>query len=379
MALHTSDYDPDEEYLTALSHIASTKLPTWQSALQDDASPMMWGSHGPEPGYSMAFDEAHLLELDRACKTFVASELALGDMSASNFNLPLLAGVLRQKRFELHNYHGMIKFTGLDPRNRSRRENIVLFTGIASHLSETFGRQAGNKYIAHLKDLTRSGECRHQILPSPYCNSALPFHTDSASDVLGMFVLSSACSGGRGIFASVPTVCKYLAGLGEDLLGVLQRSDWPFDRPNDRSTFDPRPLMYLDSGEPEMVFSRGALLRSPRNNRPDNIPRLDEDQRRALDAVHFAALRNMHVEPWEPGDMVFFNNRKILHGREAFANSGGQGDAQERHILRIVLRDRHMAGSPAPQLERIWRRIYADPQPSDGTEVEDWPMEPVPS
>jgi hypothetical protein len=43
----------------------------------------------------------------------------------------------------------MVKFTGLDPHNCSRRENIVLFTGIASHLSETFGRQAGNKYIGN--------------------------------------------------------------------------------------------------------------------------------------------------------------------------------------------------------------------------------------
>lgn len=211
--------------------------------------------------------------------------------------------------------------------------------------------------------------------------SSQPFHTDPAADVIAMFVIQSSANGGHGIFCPVASIYNELASTRPDLLSELAKPDWPFDRPPDGvGDFYRRPVMFLGdvSAAPEMVFSRGALIRSPQGFRPSNIPLLTRRQGAALDALHFTAASLAYRVEYQKGDVLFFNNRRLLHGREAF-----QDDASgKRHLLRLWLRDEELAGTPPPPLDKVWEDGFAAGDETciearnEAEDVARWPLVP---
>lgn len=212
-------------------------------------------------------------------------------------------------------------------------------------------------------------------------HSSQPFHTDPAADVIAMFVIQASANGGHGIFCPVASIYNELATTRPDLLSELAKPDWPFDRPPDGvGDFYRRPVMFLGdvSAAPEMVFSRGALVRSPQGFRPSNIPLLTRRQGAALDALHFTAASLAYRVEYQKGDVLFFNNRRILHGREAFQDEGNG----KRHLLRLWLRDEELAGTPPPPLDKVWEGGFAAGDEASieaRNEAEDaarWPLVP---
>jgi hypothetical protein len=127
-----------------------------------------------------------------------------------------------------------------------------------------------------------------------------------------------------------------------------------------------------------MVFSRGALIRSPRGQRPLDIPKLTRIQCEALDAVHFAAAEAAHKIQYREGDLLLFNNRRILHGRDGFTDAGGAG---QRHMVRLWLKDEEMAGRPSDlALQKLWDNIFASDGENERQHQErHWPSVPDPS
>lgn len=136
-----------------------------------------------------------------------------------------------------------------------------------------------------------------------------------------------------------------------------------------------RPVMFLRHGIPEMAFSRGALMKSPKNNRSDDLPRISKRQWRALNAVHFYGNDNALRMRYETGDVIFFNNRRILHGRTAFEDDRDVN--KPRHILRLWLKDAELAGEPPACLQDRWHRIF-DKRADGGDEEYKWPPTPAP-
>ncbi|KAI0977172.1 hypothetical protein F4678DRAFT_5084 [Xylaria arbuscula] len=193
-----------------------------------------------------------------------------------------------------------------------------------------------------------------------------------------MYVLEPGVAGGRGTFSSVSTIYNKLAASDPGLLRELGQPDWPFDKPPDKQDkYYRRPVMFFGrSGEPEMMFSRGALIRSPYGFRSQGIPDLTIAQTMALDAIHFAATSTMCTIGYQKGDMIFFNNRRILHGREEF-NNGLKSTWAKRHILRLWLRDEEMSG-PAPlPLVKSWGRALEEAETSEErSEGVRWPCIP---
>jgi len=56
--------------------------------------------------------------------------------------------------------------------------------------------------------------------------------------------------------------------------------------------------------------------------------------------------------------MLFFNNRRILHGREAFADDEARCTTPSRHFLRLWLEDKELAGQSPEGLQDIWRQVF---------------------
>ena len=192
-----------------------------------------------------------------------------------------------------------------------------------------------------------------------------------------MLVIQPSLCGGSGTFSPVATVYNTLAAQRPDLLHELAVPNWPFARagatPKDVTR---RPVMFLGpvSGAPEMLFSRGSLIRSGDDTSTNNaaMPCLTRAQSAALDAVHFTAGDAALSVEYVAGDVVFFNNRRMLHGRESFAD--GRGEGVKRHILRLWLQDGERAGMPPPPLAAVWDRTFLEHD--ERKHDEGWPLEP---
>ncbi|KAL1843462.1 hypothetical protein VTJ49DRAFT_1572 [Mycothermus thermophilus] len=258
----------------------------------------------------------------------------------------------------------------------SMREIFVVFAGLASHVSSRRGRQSGGQMITHIVDLSVPGG---HVLPAPFANRSLPFHTDPAADILAMFVVQPSLSGGHGFFSPVATVYNKLVTHRPDLLHELAAPNWPFAGPGaGHQAVIRRPVMFLGpaSGAPEMLFSRGALIRSASS--AASMPCLTPAQNAALDAVHFAARDAACRVEYTAGDVLFVNNRRVLHGRESFHDgpqlSGSSSGGLKRHMLRLWLQDEEYAGIPPAPIADVWATRFADHDHKEHDEG--WPLQP---
>jgi hypothetical protein len=150
-------------------------------------------------------------------------------------------------------------------------------------------------------------------------------------------------------------------------------------RPINGDIYERRPVLYSVNGKPEMIFSRGGLLRSKASQRLSVLPLLNSSQAEALDTVHFTAKKYSLSVVWEKGDVLFFNNRKILHGRDAFRDA--EEGTGSRHFIRFWLQDEELAGPPPECLQERWNYMF-DKRVGDGgvdaeAEEERWPLEPI--
>jgi hypothetical protein len=127
------------------------------------------------------------------------------------------------------------------------------------------------------------------------------------------------------------------------------------------------------SGAAEMLFSRGSLIRTGTTAGTASMPCLTRAQNAALDAVHFAARDAACSIEYAAGDVLFFNNRRVLHGREGFGDGLRPGRGK-RHVLRLWLRDEERAGTPPAPIAAVWGRTFTS---HDNREHDEgWPLEP---
>jgi len=193
-----------------------------------------------------------------------------------------------------------------------------------------------------------------------------------------MYVLGVSSNGGNGLLSPVASIYNEIAASRPDLISVLSTPDWPFDRPINGGICERRPILYWLNGKPEMIFSRGGLLRSRASQRLCAMPLLSSSQAEALDTVHFTAKEHSLSIVWEKGDVLFFNNRKILHGRAAFEDS--EDCSNTRHFLRLWLQDEELAGSPPACLQTRWDHIFCPRENGEAAAEDDeqrWPLEPI--
>jgi hypothetical protein len=97
---------------------------------------------------------------------------------------------------------------------------------------------------------------------------------------------------------------------------------------------------------------------------------LTQTQIEALDALQILAEKNSFSTPTQPGDILYFNNVGLFHGREPYAESSSREAApteMNRHVLRLWLQDPKRTAPLAAPLQRIWDEIYG-PNTKNGRE-----------
>ncbi|KAJ5957018.1 hypothetical protein N7501_011297 [Penicillium viridicatum] len=332
-------------------------------------SPLVWEGKEVEKQDDWVYQlsDNQLDEIDAALKSFKDLNLSLGHINQSTFPLPTLRPVLRDLSKEIHTGRGFVVLRGLRIDDHSREENIIIYTGVSSHIGNIRGRQqyarlanGTSPVISHIKDLTSTTQRELIGAPSNTPDKQV-FHTD-AGDIVSLLCLNRAAEGGESYLSSSWHVYNILAKERPDLIHTLSQ-DWPVDGFNNpASPYTLRPLLYhqpATATTPERVLIQYArryftgFLAQPRSK---DIPPITEAQAEALDALHFLAEEHSAALDFQKGDVQYVNNLSIFHARNGFRDEPGK----ERHLLRLWLRDPENAWEIPQQLQERWDIVYKD-------------------
>lgn len=158
---------------------------------------------------------------------------SLGYINQQTFPLPTLHSRLRSVSNDIHNTFGFKVIRGIPVKKYTREENIIVYAGIASHVTTRRARQdhqfngrPANVVLDHIKNLTLKLDAKHIGSPA-YTAEQQGFHTD-AGDVIALFALADAAEGGKSYIASSWTVYNELAATRPDLIRTLSEP-WHVD------------------------------------------------------------------------------------------------------------------------------------------------------
>ncbi|OOF93408.1 hypothetical protein ASPCADRAFT_53110 [Aspergillus carbonarius ITEM 5010] len=378
-------YHPDYAKYTARTQhrIATETLPTtlplgFPSHLD---SPLVWEGSEIEQrdDWIYRINDAQLDEIDQALKNFKSQNLPLGALNQTTFPLPTLHSILRSLSKEIHLGRGFIVLRGLRIDNYTREDNIIIYTGLSSHIGNLRGRQEDNrtknlpsKVLSHIKDISHTVEPGTIGAPSNTADKQV-FHTDSG-DIISLLCLQEAAEGRESKLASSWNVYNILARERPDLIHTLV-GEWPFDGfSNPKQPYSTRPLLFHQPGtesHPERIviqYARRYFTGFMAQPRSTNIPPITEAQAEALDALHFLAEKHSASLGFQKGDIQYANNLSVFHARNGFRDGVGK----ERHLLRLWLRDPEYAWETPEPLKKRWESLYGDL----GVEEQDFPLEP---
>ncbi|KAM5350994.1 hypothetical protein ACJ41O_003717 [Fusarium nematophilum] len=365
-------YAPDyDKYLNRRAQrLQAGNLPTnvpegFPTELEGD---LVWDgeSVGKTYDWTYVLSEEQLGEVDAAVKHFKALGLPLGNISPSTFPLPKLHPELRRLSDELHKGHGFFVIRGIDVAKHTREDNIIIYVGISSHVAPQRGRQdskfdgrPADVVVTHVKDLS-AGREKGSIGSPAYTTDKQVFHTDTG-DIVSLFCLDTALEGGASKIASTWRVYNELARTRPDLIHTLSQNwDVEIFSESDKK-FATRPLLYhqkATESAPERValqYARRYFVGFGALPRSSEIPPITEAQAEALDTLHFLGEKLSVSTNFAKGDMQYINNLAVFHARDTFTDS----ETQQRHLLRLWLRDPENAWETPEQLKSRWAELYS--------------------
>ncbi|RYO97404.1 hypothetical protein DL765_011248 [Monosporascus sp. GIB2] len=337
-------------------------------------SPLAWTGaevETKESEWKLDLTVEDIAAIDAALEKFEANYDDLSELSSSTFELPA-AFSQRLRKLSDHIYKGVgfLIIHGLDPSKYTRKQSLIVYAGVSSHVCPQRGF-VDVKAKRVVLDVQAGGSGPATTAPA-FANVPLSFHTDNC-EVMVFFYMELASSGGETILSSLWQTYNELAANRPDVLHSLAKP-WIFDSFKSYDFQPPRhvqPLQKLDSDKVPILFrfSRYGILGWQRKRNPD-LPAPTEAQIEAADAIQFIAMKNAFKIPAKKGDLLFVNDMALVHAREGFDDSG---NTTKRHLIKMYFRDPDQAWGIPPSLENEWKKVYGPNEP-DGTRKETWDL-----
>ncbi|MDH3250031.1 MAG: TauD/TfdA family dioxygenase [Acidimicrobiia bacterium] len=255
---------------------------------------------------------------------------------------------------------GFLLVRGIDRSRYSVSQCELIYWGIGVHLGRPISQNTRGHLLGHVRDEGRSFDDPNA---RGYQTSAkMDFHADQLPvDVLGLFCLRAAKTGGSSALISVGAVHNALADEHPDLLEVLYQPfnlDWRGEEPPGERPWYTSPMFSSHDGKvTSRITSRQYFETVTRFGAELG---LTDIQREALDVVQRIANRpEMRLSMMmKEGDMQFLNNHAILHAREAFTDHDEPD--MKRHLLRMwIALDADHRRRLAPELAERYRWVEA--------------------
>lgn len=294
--------------------------------------------------YTLSPDE--VAQIDHLRADLVERGVGLGAIDPESTPLPGLAQTIATWRDRLENGIGFVVIRGLDIDGWSKREAGLVYYALGRQMGRPVKQNAQGHLVGHVRDTGR--DIRTDSNARGYqVRITLPFHTDTSTDVLGLFSLRKAKEGGVSSLAPMHTIYNTVLAERPDLVDTFYEPfnfDCRDEEHPDGGPFYTRVLASFTDGKLSLRHNSGYARSAAA--RFDECPALTEKQSELLAFVDRLAFDpNLHVSfVMEPGDILFVNNYSVMHSRSAFEDF--EEDDRKRHLLRlwIVLDNgRHLA------------------------------------
>jgi len=315
------------------------------------------------------FDDAQIAEIDFALAQVKRAGLKI-PFGTADFPLPTVASMLVDIRDEVENGRGFMLVRGFPRARYSDADCEIVYWGLGMHLGVPVSQNARGHLLGHVRD--EGGSIADPNTRAYQTNMRMDFHTDMLPvDLLGLFCLRTAKSGGASKLVSALTVHNILLDERPDLLDELYGTfhlDWRGEEPVGEAPWFSLPMFSEAGGR---ITTRICSLPYY-----DSAARFGEQfkptaiQREALVAVQEIANRPeiMLSMSFEEGDMQLINNHVMLHAREAYVDFDEPG--RERHLLRMWIAVDNAHRRPlAPSLAERYRIVQAGGIPFNAAHV----------
>ena len=290
--------------------------------IQDDTS---WTHH---------LDKTTVAEIDAALANLKGIGARI-PFHADAFPLPTFASKLDRILEEIEEGHGFALLRGLPRERYTDEECALIYWGIGAHLGNPVSQNARGHRLGHVRDEGRSYEDPNAR--GYQTNQRMDFHCDLLPvDVLGLFCLRTAKSGGISALVSALTIHNVLGAERPDLLETAYghfNVDWRSEEPEGEQPWYSIPMFSAREDHVSSRFCSRQYYESV--TRFDDALALTKRQRETLDKVQEIANRpELRLSmSFEEGDIQFLNNHMILHSREAFVDYDEA--ERKRHLLRM--------------------------------------------
>lgn len=299
------------------------------------------------------FTAAELAEIDAGLRTAQSRGKGIAQVSAADFPLPTVSGLFAQGRERLENGCGLQLYRGIDVSRYSKDELRLMYWAFGLHLGTPVSQSMHGDVLGDVRN-------QNTNLEGPQgrgytTNRQLGCHTDSC-DVVGLFVLRTAKSGGASKLASSVAVHNEMLRLRPDLLEVMYQPfwwSWQGQEPEGALPYYPQPVFTEWRGKFACRYVRTHINSAQRF---EEVPRLTPLQLEALDLFSSLSVNEQfsYSMMFEPGDMQLLNNHITLHARSEFEDFDEPD--RKRHLLRMWLSVPN-SRELNPQLGYIYRNL----------------------
>ena len=303
------------------------------------SGPAAWrGSELEAADYVYELDARELEVLARLRSDLVDQGIGLGAIDPESTPLPGLADTVAEWLTRLEHGIGFVVIRGLDIEGWTEREVGLVYYALGRQMGSPVKQNDRGHLLAHVRDTGK--DIRTDPSARGYqVRVALPFHTDTSTDLLALMCRRSAKSGGDSALAPLQTIYNEVLARRPDLIDTFYgpfNFDCRDEEHPDGGPFYTRVLASLGTdGQLSLRHNSGYIRSAAR--RFDECPDLTEQQSELLELVdQIAAEPDIHVRfRLEQGDIVLINNYAIAHSRTEFED--WEDDDRKRHLMRLWL------------------------------------------
>lgn len=277
---------------------------------------------------------AAILDLDRALQHVKKNDLAI-PFKREDFPLSVMANELREIVNNVRNGVGFSIIRGIPRDSYTNEECELIYWGIGIHVGKPVSQNDRGHLLGHVIDEGRDKE--DPTARNYQTARRMDFHCDLLPvDILGLFCLHQAKSGGASHLISSMTIHNVLLEEHPELLDVLYQPfymDWRGEEPEGEKPWFSIPLFSERDGYISSRFTSRNYCESC--SRFGKKYQLTDIQSKALDTVQEIANRpELRVSMrMENGDIQLVNNHVTLHARDAYEEY--EEVDRRRHLLRM--------------------------------------------
>ncbi len=304
--------------------------------------------------WAVTFDEAQIAELEGAARGALGRDTAR--LSETDLPLPTLDPLLRAVRRDVVDGRGFALLRGLPVERWSREIAARAYWAIGLRIGRAVVQNRHGHVLGHVRDI--GGDINSPTQRGYQSAANLPFHTDIGAEIVGLFCLMPAKSGGLSSVVSAATIWNEIAARRPDLAKVLTEPfyrDRRGDEAEGQKPYYAMPVFMPAGGRMAVAYVRRFIESAQRFA---DVPRLTPAQIEAMDLLDRLAYDpkiKLDMD-FRPGDIQLVNNLVSLHTRTEYED--WPDEERKRHLFRLWLSVPD--GWPLP--EPFYARYGADPE-----------------